>query len=803
MRYHPVVIFFLLVSIFACTQQPASITSVQLSEQVEKQGRSYLVSATDGRKLRITPYGEQMIRVQRVRADEAFFPDDHYDIVQSHHWSSELTVAGINNLLLEFSNSKIKVNVDLESLAVSFTTEQDATPVLQEIAAQKWQKQTVSTQFRYDPNEHFTGLGHGYFGREASVDLKGKIVERNYGQEQSQQAPLIVPFYMSSKGYGVFLNSMFSNYFNFGADGEYQMAIDDHGFNGQLDYFFIAGPKLPQVLDNYTQLTGRPRLPGKAMFGLQLSDKGHDHNSPTPSNESWWKAKINAHRQAGFPLDHVVNDNRWRAAGGKRCESKIEWDPMRYPDPAEYARWLSTNGLVSTLDFNRCIGQFSEGWKTEFNLPETGKIDFEDSAPDLTNPDFRAWFWQVFYNKSLDPKLRYPGDALWIDEFDEQGAAPKDMLLANGRSSAEMRNYWFFLIAKALVEDGWDKSEIVQRPYVWVRGMTAGAQRYATLWSGDIHPNNADMQGQIRAMQLAGMSGFPFWGHDAGGFYDWDKGVGPDEVMYQQWAMAFGSFAPIWKPHGMGQSRWPLDRSDASQQAAHKFMRLRYELMPYIYTAAHQAARTGLPIARAMILDYQDDPLAWQYDLQYMWGSDLLVAPVTGQDEVTLWLPPGRWFDYEDYSLLSGDRIIRRRVTSSELPIYVKQGAIIPKRDYALSTAFIDKKKLIIEVYTGANGHYQLVEDDEQTEKYKLNNEKQLTLLEYNEEHKRLIIHPAKGQYSKSPVKRQYQIRFVGIQDLQNVKLNGMNVDFTSEKRMHSLKIKDTPIGETLVIDLE
>ena len=270
------------------------------------------------------------------------------------------------------------------------------------------------------------------------------------------QAPLLVPFYLSSLGYGVFLNSTFPNRFELNADGDYSMAIDTHGFDGQMDYFFIAGPKLVDVLDRYTQLTGRPRLPMKAMFGLQLSDKGHDHHSETPSDEQWWRDKITEHREAGLPLDHVVNDNRWRAAGGKRCESKIEWDEERYPDPAAWKWWLDEQGLVSTLDFNRCIARFSDGWQAAFNLPPIDNIEFADSAPDLTNADFRDWFWRIFYEKSLDPSLGYPGDALWIDEFDEQGAAPLDIVLANGRSSAEMRNYWFFLIAKALVADGWE-----------------------------------------------------------------------------------------------------------------------------------------------------------------------------------------------------------------------------------------------------------------------------------------------------------------------------------------------------------
>ena len=457
--------------LIGCSKTETDKLAVPIASNIKsahQDKNAFIVINNNGSKLRITAYGDQILRLQSARSEEAFFEDNHYEMVQSHDIQQPLHLTE-NDSYIEFSTKSAnssRLRLDKQSLALSFYQNNQKTPVLTQSQLVQWQQNNIISHFKYDSNEHFTGLGHGFFGREQSLDLKGKTINRNYGTDHGEQAPLIVPFYMSSKGYGLFLNSTFSNQFNFGNNNQYSVSINDSGFSGRMDYFFIAGPKLKTVLDRYTQLTGRPRLPMKSMFGLQLSDKGHDHNSPTPSDENWWKNKITQHRNAGFALDHVINDNRWRAAGGKRCESKLEWDKERYPDPAEYAKWLVENGLVATLDLNRCIAQFSEGWKAEFNLPDSGKIDFAQSAPDLTNQQFRDWFWQIFYNKSLNPKLQYPGSALWIDEFDEQGAVPKNMILANGKSSAEMRNYWFFLIAKALVQQGWDKSDINKRPFV-------------------------------------------------------------------------------------------------------------------------------------------------------------------------------------------------------------------------------------------------------------------------------------------------------------------------------------------------
>ncbi|MEN0044565.1 MAG: TIM-barrel domain-containing protein [Pseudomonadota bacterium] len=718
---------------------------------------TYVFESADGsRSIRVSWYGDAMVRVQAARGGESFLPDDHYEMIVSHAWSTETQRSDAPDHY-RVSSAQLRVEIDRESLAVRFFRVGDSQPTLSEQA----HAATIGTRrrVRFDPqtDERFTGLGHGYFARAASLELTGTVVERNYGSRPIEQAPLIVPFYLSNRGYGVFLNSTFPNRIALNAAGDYSIEIDTHGFDGQIDYVYIDGPSLRGVLDRYTQLTGRPRLPMKAMFGLQLSDKGHDHTTSTPSDEAWWRKKITAHRSAGLPLDHVVNDNRWRAGGGKRCESRIEWDPERYTDPAAWQRWLDEQGLVSTLDFNRCIARFSEGWQPAFNLPPIDNIEFADSAPDLTDTDFRRWFWQVFYEQSLDPALAYPGDALWIDEFDEQGAADKGTILANGRSLAEMRNYWFFLIAKALVADGWDASGIDRRPFVWVRGMTAGAQRYATLWSGDIKPNDTDMAAQVRAMQLAGLAGFPFWGHDAGGFFDWDARMGPDESLYQRWAMALGAFSPIWKPHGMGASRWPLDRDARSREDAAHYGTLRYALMPYLYSAAHEASEFGLPITRPMLLDYPDHDAAWRHDLQFLFGPDLIVAPVV-EGVRDVWLPPGDWYLLDGGTHFKGNRTLPLRSRNTLMPVLARAGAIIPQRRYAQSTAFLDKSELIIHVYAGADGRFRLIEDDDRSDAYR-RGARRITELRYDDDAQVLTIDAAQGGYAGAPDTRTLTVR--------------------------------------------
>ena len=747
-------------------------------------GRSLIFTTASGQRLRITPYGNSIVRVQTVRKSEDFYSDDHYEMIVPQHWDGFFTMAdhGSFFVLDTGGDTQMLLRVNKNPMRISFFEKGKDHPLLEEDQGCTWNGDAIHASFLYDPVEHFTGLGHGFFGRSQGLDLKGEITRRNYGSSHGQQAPLIVPFYMSSKGYGIFLNSTFPNSFNLGSNGTYEFSIEG---NGRMDYFFILGPEFTRILDRYTQLTGRPRLPPLAAFGLALSDKGHDHSSSTPSDEQWWKKKVIDHRTAGFPIDHLINDNRWRAGGGKRCESYFQWDSVRFPDPREYERWITSNGLLVTIDFNRCIAKLSDGWKPFYNIPVADSIDFGDSAPDFTRKEVRNWFWHLFWRKSVDPQLQYPGDALWIDEFDEMGKAPSTMALGDGRSWLEMKNYWFFLIAKALVEEGWDNSiGSAKRPFVWVRGMTAGAQRYATLWSGDIKPTYDEMKLQVRGMQLAGLSGFPFWGHDAGGFYDWENRKGPDDAMYRQWSMAFGSFTPFWKPHGMGHSRWPLDRSSDAQKDAKTYGDLRYGLIPYTYTYAHKASETGVPIARAMLLEFQQDSLAWKHDLQYMWGRELLVAPNCSEgSEVELWLPKGDWYDFWNDSIYAGGREFHSTSPIGRLPLFVKAGSIIPMAFPALSTAFIQKDKLILNVYTGANGAFTLYEDDGKSELYRTKGEMRSTQFVFNQSSMSLSVGAAAGTYNQSSNERSYRVVMHGLTHPICVEVNGSRLKLFASDR--------------------
>lgn len=732
--------------------------------QYSEENGSILVTSQTGQTVRITSYGSHMVRIQAIRDGETFFTDDHYEIVERHDWTKSCEVEDQDDVISLQTEGGVVVRITKSPLKISFSIDNGDTPVLEEDEGITWKGNTIEEFFVPDSDEHFTGFGHTTYGRIPGLDRRGTTRKVTSGGEGA----CIVPFYLSSKGYGILLNTTFTHAVSFYASNTYSLSIDDEGYGGRMDYFFIAGPLFTQILDRYTQLVGRPRLPPKSIFGLHLSDK----SDPQNNGEAWWKDMITSHRTAGFAFDHQVNDNAWRASNEATSGQKNSWFEFRqdrFPDPAEYKRWCDQNGVTVTLDLNRPGIQLNPSWNDTYDIH--GNTEY-GACPDFTNPDVRQWIWDLFYDKALNPAIGYPGDAIWLDEFDYPDHS-HSVVLSNGRRWAEESINYHYMALKACVEEGWDPAmQGAKRPYFWIRGITAGAQRLGTYWTGDLAGSWEDMVYQVRAMQVAGLSGFPYFNHDAGGHHNQ---TADSDNLFRQWDMGFGSFTPIWKPHGPSHKRWPLQNSSAGQTDAMKFCKTRYEMMPYIYSYAHIAARTGMPMVRSMFLEDQTNETAWEKNLQYYWGDRILVAPncSDGNSNVSVWFPEGDWYDFWNDDKMEGNRTTDYYAARGVLPVFVKAGAIIPKAPYATSTFFITDDTLNIHVYVGDDGSFTLYEDDGVSEKHRLNDEIRTTQIEFRNDILGLTVHGAAGSYSGAPDNRAYSIIYHGLSDAPTLYFNG------------------------------
>jgi alpha-D-xyloside xylohydrolase len=488
-----------------------------------------------------------MIRVQAALPGQAFFPDDHYPMIERHDLGGAIRLVSDSASQLVLSTGPITVTVSKKPLRLSFAGA-DGRSLLSDADGVRLDAKSLIYDFRADPAEKFLGFGMERLALQERLSLAGRVVRNNYSEHgfpgRGSQGVLIVPFYLSQKGYGLFANTTFPNEGRFGVKGSYSLRFETRGHPAQADYVFILGPRPADILDRYTLLTGRPRLPQKSIFGLHLSDNEPWDRTHPVVDDGWWRMQVAKHRAAGFPLDHMVYDNDWRAAApgpkgkvGQWGGSQFAFDPTRYPDPAAFRTWYDAQGLTLTLDFNLNNANDSAGWQTRFNLPvkDTSKANADkpndsnsDSYPDYSLPATREWVWRLFWTKAFDPALKYPGDGIWLDESDAiwPNTIAPDTLIGNGRPWFEMQNHYFFLNAQAVVGEGWDNEEKgelpgigeAKRPHVWIRGGSAGMQRYASTWTGDIDFTEDFYHGHIVGLQASGLAGFPYFNHDAGGF---------------------------------------------------------------------------------------------------------------------------------------------------------------------------------------------------------------------------------------------------------------------------------------------
>ncbi|WP_214412454.1 alpha-xylosidase [Sphaerisporangium fuscum] len=512
------------------------------------------------------------------------------------------------------------------------------------------------------PDEHFGGFGEKF----TPLDKRGqRPVMWNfdaYGAE-SDRSYKNVPFFVSSRGYGLVVDS--------GMPVEFDVCRATHSCvefvvpDDLIDYYVIAGPTIPEILARFDRLTCAPELPPKWAFGSWISS-GFFRDSQERVLE-----RARRIREKGIPCDVLHLDCYWQTKGHW---SDLRWDPETFPDPEGMLATLKEQGFEVCLWMNPYVSHlsplFTEGAEKGYFLKkQDGEVYVADSwhgsypacgIVDLTNPGAVEWFKDL-----LRPLLRQ-GVAAFKTDFAE--GVPHDSVAFNGMTGTELHNVYSLLFNDVVADV---THEINGHRLVWGRSSFLGGQRHSAQWGGDTYTSYPAMGSTLRGGLSHGLSGIPFWSHDAGGF----TGT-PTDDLYVRWAQ-FGALSPLVRFHGT-TSREPWE-FPAVEHLAVEAIRLRYRLMPYIYSAAVEAARTGAPMMRALCVDFPGDPVAWQADLEYLLGADLLVAPMTSPDGTRqVYLPEGEWVDYWTHQVHTGGRYIQVTKPLGEIPLFVRHGALIP-----------------------------------------------------------------------------------------------------------------------------
>jgi alpha-D-xyloside xylohydrolase len=491
----------------------------------------------------------------------------------------------------------------------------------------------------------------------------------------SEQAYKNVPFYLTNRGYGVLVNHPGHVSYEIGSEAVERVQFSVPGES--LEYYLIYGTTPAKILERYTALTGRPARVPAWSFGLWLST-----SFTTDYDEATVTGFIDAMAERELPLSVFHFDCFWMREFNW-CD--FEWDPRTFPDPEGMLARLHDKDLRVCVWINPYIGQrsplFAEAaaagylvkrpnndvWQWDLWQAGMGLVDF-------TNPDATAWY-QGHLRRLLDQGV----DAFKTD-FGER--IPLEVDYFDGSSPERMHNYYTQLYNQA-VFDVLKEARGEGDAVLFARSATTGGQQMPVHWGGDNTSSYESMAETLRGGLSLAFSGFAFWSHDIGGF----EGL-PDPGVFKRWT-AFGLLSSHSRFHGSSSYRvpWVFDEASGTTETdaesavsvTRKFSRLKMSLMPYLYAAGLEASREGTPVMRPMQLEFPDDPGVAYLDRQYMLGPDLLVAPVFSEaGEAEFYLPEGVWTNYFTGERAEGPVWRRETHRFDSLPLYVRDGAVLP-----------------------------------------------------------------------------------------------------------------------------
>jgi alpha-D-xyloside xylohydrolase len=514
------------------------------------------------------------------------------------------------------------------------------------------------TELSLRPGEQVYGLGE----RFTAFAKNGQVVDtwNEDGGTSSQVSYKNIPFYLTNKGYGIFVDHA--------GDVSFEVASEKVEYVGfsvpgeELRYDFIYGPTPAKILEAYTGLTGRSALPPAWSFGLWLST-----SFTTNYDEATTLSFINGMSERDIPLSVFYFDVFWMRPF-HWCD--FEWDSSVFPDPRGMLRRYHERGLKISVWLNPYVAQgsaaFREGVEGGYFLKRAdghGVKQIDTWQPgmalvDFTNPDACRWF-----AAKLETLLDMGVDAVKVD-FGER--IPVDVTYHNGADPRSMHNYYTYLYSRCVYEE-LERKRGKGEAVVFARSATVGSQQFPLHWSGDSSASYASMAETLRGGLSLALCGFAFWSHDISGF---EQTASAD--LYKRW-VAFGMLSSHSRLHGSTSYRVPWLFDDESTDVVRFFVKLKCRLMPYIFRMAIEAHTTGSPVLRPMVFEYPDDPAVAQMDMQYMLGSSLLVAPIFSEDgHADYYLPEGRWTDYFSGKTKDGGRWYRGEYDYLSLPLYVR-----------------------------------------------------------------------------------------------------------------------------------
>jgi alpha-glucosidase (family GH31 glycosyl hydrolase) len=664
-----------------------------------------------------------VVHVRMEPTGTAFNTNASFTVIKN--WTlPPISVVGASPLTITTSN--LQVNVSLTPFRLTFrqtngtvwltdtnTTGLTSTP--------SGSITNLSDTFTQQTNEQFYGLGL-VLGQPLSYRGTSRtLYNARTGFQGGDMTDMAVPLMLSSKGYAVFVDNTFSQTWNFSlsSDSQWSALVS----SGELSYYFIAATSPADALNRYSQIVGTAPVPPRWALGYMQSRYGY-------RNWSQMYGALTAFRTNDLPCDTLILDLYWY--GSPSIMGGLTWDPVNFPNPSSNLAALASSGIKTINIQEEYINNQNQPALSNFNAaaaggylvcsnPQLTTPSIQDNSGfyntagymDFSNPSARAWWFS-----KIQPLYTAGIAGFWTDLGEPEQDTPTDYLYGDHRES-EIHNVYSFLWHQGLAE-GFASNYPNARLYILSRSGFAGDQRFgAGHWTNDTYPNWATLAAHPTALCNYGLSGLSYFGSDIGGFDD----PQPTDELYIRW-FQFGSFCPVFRAHGMdNKPTAPYEFDLFVQDHCRNAMKLRYRLLPYVYTAARETFDTGMPMCRALPLAFPNDTNVLQNGNQFMFGSNIMVSPIVTQGALSqpTYLPAGNWIDLWSGQPLTGPVTTNWPAQIGQIPAFYRDNSITALGPYVESSQFDDGSQRGVRVYCSTNASYTLYDDDGVSTGYRSN----------------------------------------------------------------------------------
>ncbi|MEL7122973.1 MAG: TIM-barrel domain-containing protein [Bacteroidota bacterium] len=768
-------LLFLAVATFACQRQELPFTTT--AENV------YQFKA-DGGTYSIAALSDDIIKVSYSDGENTVYGDRVYAPVMDE---AQTMSYDLQEDAIVFSTATTRVDVTLNPFKVAFYNDADELKLMEELGYGK-DGDTTSFRFYLADDEKIYGTG----ARAIPLNRRGykfqSYNQPNYGYgEGAEFLNYSIPHIYSSNEYMLLIDNPARGWFDIGKTENDIFEFSSLG--GNQAYYFVNGDNYNELIDSYTDLTGKQPLPPLWMLGHLQSRFGY-------RTEAQADSVLDLTLGYDIPVDAIILDIFWF---GKEIENgkmgQLAWDLEAFPAPEEMiAGWRSKGVKTITvsepfftkksqnyayLDENGLMGKKADGTTMDmpnFYFGNGGLIDiFQQEA--------RDWFWERYKEQKAI------GVEGWWGDLGEPEMHPDSMVHANGLAS-EVHGVYGHEWARTLY-DGYAKDFPNERFCMLGRAGYAGSQRYGLIpWSGDVSRTWSGYKPQIPIMLGMAMSGLAYMHADAGGFTGQDQ----DYEAYMRW-MQMAIFSPIFRPHSNSDVPAELALWDEkTRNTLKEYIELRYRMMPYIYNTAWQNSTTGIPLTRPLFTQFDNVPES--ADNQYMWGDALMIAPILEQGQITadVYLPEGSWYNFWTGEKYEGGKTITMDAPVETIPVLVKGNELVCMTDLVKTTDNYQTTNLDLHYYLdGKDMEHTLYFDDTKTNNAYQKGAYQMLRSMLNLEDSSLSIsfNQSGNGYEGAPDQRNGRFVIYGITNQpSSVKMGDQNIAFEWKEELNQLKFE-------------